>query len=142
MELSKSNPSSCAQKTRWHIFIEPFALTALEINRALGITDNIPESSFGTVNNKLIAAGKRDNDLRAVAREASWPQVPNPGWMPKSKRAAVHLQHVRAVARQTVGKRHGHRSPIPAGYRNRNGDEREQHQDRDGRMQLTTRRKS
>ena len=92
----------------------------LEINRALGITDNIPESSFGTVNSKLAAAGKRDNDLRAVAREVSWPQVLNPGWMPKSKRAAVHLQYVQAVARQTVGKRHGHRSPIPAGYRNRN----------------------
>ena len=44
--------------------------------------------------------------------EASWPQVPNPGWIPKSERAEV------------------------------NGDEREQHQDRDGRMQLTTRRKS
>ena len=40
--------------------------------------------------------------------------------MPKPKRAAVHLQYVQAVARQTVGKRHGHRSPIPAGYRNRN----------------------
>ena len=91
---------------------EPVALTALEINGALGITDNIPESSFGTVNSKLIAAGKRDNDVRAVAREASWPQVPNPGWIPKSERAEV------------------------------NCDEREQHQDRDGRMQLTTRRKS
>ena len=63
----------------------------LEINWALGVTDNIPESSIGRVNSKLIVAGKRDNDLRAVAQEASWPQVLNPGWMPKSKRAAVHL---------------------------------------------------
>ena len=70
---------------------EPVALTDFEINRALSITDNIPESSFGTVNSKLITAGKRDNDARAVAREASWPQFPNPGWMPKSERAAVHL---------------------------------------------------
>ena len=44
--------------------------------------------------------------------EVSWPQVPNPGWVQKSNRAEV------------------------------DGDEREQHQDRDGRMQLTTRRKS
>ena len=29
---------------------EPVALTALEPNRAMGITDNIPEPSFGTVN--------------------------------------------------------------------------------------------
>ena len=55
--------------------------------------------------------------------EVSWPQVPIPSWMSKSNRVAGHLhhvpRHVRAVARQTVGKRHGHRSPFPAGYRTR-----------------------
>ena len=40
--------------------------------------------------------------------EVSWPQVPIPSWMSKSNRATV------------------------------NGNEREQHQDSDGRMQLTT----
>ena len=78
---------------------------ALKINSPMGTFKNIPESSFSSVNSELTAAGKRDNDVRAVAREATWAQFPNPGWMPKSKRAAVHLQHVRAVARQIVGKR-------------------------------------
>ena len=35
-----------------------------EPNRAMGITDNIPEPSFGTVNCPT-AAGKRNNDVHA-----------------------------------------------------------------------------
>ena len=38
---------------------------ALKINSPMGITKNIPESSYGTVKNKLTAAGKRDNDVLA-----------------------------------------------------------------------------
>ena len=53
--VSRSHWASCVT-TRKRQSSESVALTASEPNRAMGITDNIPESSFGTVNSELTAS--------------------------------------------------------------------------------------
>ena len=57
---------------------EPVALTASEINRAMGITKNIPESSFGSVNSELLEKETTTSMLTSTGIQNSKNGVANP----------------------------------------------------------------
>ena len=57
---------------------EPVALTASEINRAMGIIKNIPESSFGSVNSELLEKEITTSMLTSTGIQNSKNDVANP----------------------------------------------------------------